>query len=171
MNLPQRLPCPVRHPVPDYVRHVLLALAATLLLTSCASTPIVPLSKPAADTQGEVIVFREYAFAAGGMGLKVGAFDNVFAMLDNDEKVRASFPAGSHEFFVQARNAEATRLRIEVRKGTTVCLRASASSDTYLKAAVPVSLMLTGYHFYLSQVPCPPPEELAKYKDVEVRYR
>ena len=171
MNSPLRPPRPPRHPVPEYMRHVLLAAAAALLLTSCASTPIAPLPRPAADTQGEVIIFREYAFAAGGMGLKVGADDKVFAMLDNNEKVRASFPTGSHEYFVQARSAEATRLRIDIRKGATVCLRTSASSDTYLKVVVPVTLMLTGYHFYLSQIPCPPPEELAKYKDVEVSYQ
>jgi hypothetical protein len=81
------------------------------------------------------------------------------------------FPAGEQEIFVQARSAEPTKVRITVEKSSPVCLRTSANPNTYAKVVIPVTLILTGYHFYLDQVPCPSPEELAKYKDVSVTYQ
>lgn len=121
--------------------------------------------------QGEVIVYRESAFAAGGVGLAVGANGKAFAMIGNSEKVRVALPAGQHEVFVQARSAEPSRVRIEVRKAAVVCLRTSASPGTYAKALLPIALMATGYHFYLDEVPCPALTELSQYKDVPVSYQ
>lgn len=146
-------------------------LVLTLLLTGCTSTRITPLPRPASESQGEVIIFREYAFAAGGVSLKVGTGAGVFAILETSEKASARFPAGTHEIFVQAQSAEPTRVRFEIAKGEVVCLRTSSSPSTYVKVLVPVSLMLTGYHFYLDRVSCPKPDVLAKYKDVEVGYQ
>lgn len=145
-------------------------MTAMALLAGCASVPLTPLPRPPADSLGEVIVFREYAFAAGGVSLKVGTGNNVFALLENSQKLQAKFPAGPVEFFVKAQYAKPTRLRIEVAKGETLCLRTSASPSTYAKVTIPITLIVTGYHFYLDQVPCPKPDELAKYKDVEVGY-
>jgi hypothetical protein len=108
---------------------------------------------------------------AGGVALKVGSGASAFANLENSEKVRAMFPAGEHEIFVQARSAEPTKVRITVEKTVPVCLRTSANPNTYAKVVIPITLILTGYHFYLDQVPCPPPAELAKYKDVPVTYQ
>lgn len=148
------------------------AIAATFVaLAGCASAPVSPLTRPGTESQGEVIVFREYAFAAGGVGLAVGANNSAFASIGNDEKVRAAFPLGSQEFFVQARSAEPTKLLVNVQKESPVCLRTSASPSTYAKVAVPIALIATGYHFYLDEVPCPAKEELAKYRDVPVTYR
>ena len=60
---------------------------------------------------------------------------------------------------------------LTVRKDGVTCLRTSSSPSTYAKVVVPIVLMVTGYHFYLDEVPCPADEVLAKYKDVEVAYR
>ena len=146
-------------------------LIMVIALAGCASTPISPLTRPSPEMQGEVIIFRESAFAAGGASLKVGTGTSVFATLNNTEKVRAMFPAGEHEFFVQARNGNPTRIRVTVEQMAPVCLRTSANPSAYIKAAVPIILALTGYDFYLDQVACPPPGELAKYKDVSVTYQ
>lgn len=148
-----------------------LGLLAVLALAGCASTPVAPLAQPAAGTEGEVIVFREYAFAAGGVGVTVGAGGSGFVVLANDQKVRARVPAGEYEIFAQARTAEPSKVRIQVAKGETVCLRTSANPNTFGKVLIPPVLMLTGYHFYLDRVPCPTEAELAKYKDVAVTYR
>ena len=146
-------------------------LVTTIALVGCVSTPVSPLSRPSPEMQGEVIIFRESAFAAGGVSLKVGSGTSVFATLKNSEKVRAMFPAGEHEFFVQARSANPTKIRVTVEQMAPICLRTSANPSTYAKAAVPITLIVTGYHFYLDQVPCPSPDELAKYKDVSVTYQ
>jgi hypothetical protein len=145
--------------------------ASACLLTGCASAPVLPLDRPSADAQGEVIVFRERAFAAGGVGLAVGANNAAFAHIANDEKVRVLLTVGSHEIFVQARSAEPTRLSVNVQKAAPICLRASASPGTYAKVVIPISLIATGYHFYLDEVPCPSAGELARYKDVPVTYK
>jgi hypothetical protein len=148
-----------------------LIVVVAILTSACASAPVVPLPRPAADAQGEVIVFREPAFAAGGVALSVGSGTRVFASLSNSEKVRAAFPSGEHEIYVQARSAEPTRVRVTVRNGAAVCLRTSSSPSTYAKVVVPIVLMVTGYHFYLDELPCPTAEELSKYKDAPVSYQ
>jgi hypothetical protein len=149
----------------------LAAFSALMAVAGCASTPTSPLLRPPPDLQGEVVVFRESAFAAGGVALTVGANSKAFVNIGNGDKVRALVPVGEHEFFVRARSAEPTKLKISVERGGTLCLRTSASPSTYAKVAVPITLVLTGYHFYLDQVPCPPPEELGKYKEVPVLYQ
>lgn len=150
---------------------ILSLLAVAGALVGCASTPVSPLASPSVDTRGEVVVFREWAFAAGGVSLMVGAGDDTFASLKNSEKVRAWFPEGSHVIFVRAGRAEPTRVRIDVRRGGKVCLRTSSSPSTYAKVVVPIALMVSGYHFYLDEVPCPADERLAQYKDASVAYR
>ena len=142
----------------------------SLMLDGCASAPILPLPRPAANTGGEVVVFRQHALAAGGVDLAVGADDKAFALLSNDEKTRALLPVGEHEIYVRARSAEPTKVRVMVKMGSTVCLRTSADPNTFIKALVPITLIATGYHFFLDEVPCPPQAELARYRDVLVTY-
>lgn len=148
-----------------------IIVTAVVTLAGCASAPLMPLTRPNVDSQGEIVVFREYAFAAGGVGLTVGANNAAFASLGNTEKVRAFLPLGSHDLFVQARAAEPTTLKVNIQPGSLVCLRASANPSTYAKVVIPITLMVTGYHFYLDEVACPSTQELAKYKDVQVTYK
>lgn len=156
-----------------YMKHhlsVLVVTVSTALLGACSSAPIHPVVRPAGEMQGELIVFREAAFAAGAVGLAVGTSGKAFASIGNSEKVRVALPVGKHEVFVQARTAEPTRVQVDVGRGGVVCLRTSSSPSTYAKVVVPIALMVTGYHFYLDEVPCPATEELGKYKDVAVIY-
>lgn len=146
-------------------------LTVGLALAACASTPTQPLTEPPAASRGEIVVYRESAFAAGGVSVSVGVDGRRFANLDNADFARARLAAGSHEVLVQARSAEPTRLQVQLDAGQTVCLRTSASPGTYAKAAVPIALIATGYHFYLDVVPCPTAEQLAKYKPVPVSYQ
>lgn len=151
-------------------RHI-FTFVAILSLIGCASTPVSSLPRPTDDAQGEVLVFRESAFAAGGVGLTIGVDGVAYANISNAEKVRAMLTAGDHEIFVQARSAEPTKVRISLPKGSVVCLRTSSSPSTYAKVVVPLVLIATGYHFYLDQVPCPTASELAKYTNVPVTYQ
>ncbi len=126
---------------------------------------------PADGQRAEVIVFRESAFIARVVALTVSVDGKAFASLDNEDKVQAMLPAGSHEFQVQMRSGNPTRLQASLAAGSSTCFRTSASPSTYAKVAIPITLMVTGYAFYLDQVPCPSKEELGKYKDVPVVYQ
>lgn len=147
----------------------LLATALTLL-SGCASQPIVAIPKPSPDAQAEVTVFRESSFIAGGVSLAVGAGTVAFASIGNSEFVTAFLPVGEQEIFVQARTAEPTKVRLTLRHGSRTCLRTSSSPSTLAKVVIPITLIASGYHFYLDEVPCPTSEEFSKYKQIPVSY-
>jgi|GEM_PF-1683416 len=149
---------------------VLCPFIAAALLAGCASQPVVPIAKPSPSARAELLIFRDASFIAGGVSLAVGTGASAFASLSNGDYVIAAFPPGDREVFVQARTAQPTRLQVKLQHGARVCLRTSASPSTLAKAAVPVALIATGYHFYLDEVPCPTTEGLAKYQLIPVTY-
>jgi hypothetical protein len=146
---------------------LVLALAS---LPGCSSLPVVSMPRPSATAQAEVLVYRESSFIAGGVSLAVGTGSAAFASISNSEYVVANLPSGDRDVFVQARTAEPTRVQLKLRHGTRTCLRTSSSPSTIAKVVVPITLMATGYHFYLDEVPCPSTEQLSKYKQVFVTY-
>lgn len=148
----------------------ILTLSFLTSLVGCSSLPIVAISKPSPLAQGEVLIFRESSFIAGGVSLVVGTGTKAFASIDNSEYVTANLSAGEQDIFVQARTADPTRLRLTLRNGSRICLRTSSSPSTLAKVAIPITLMITGYHFYLDEVSCPSTEVLSKYKQVPVTY-
>jgi hypothetical protein len=148
-----------------------LAIAFLSVLFGCASAPTSPLPRSSADSQGEVIIFREHAFAASLVDVVVSSGESRIAVLSNNQKASVALPLGPVDIAVQARSAQPTKAQVLVKKETPVCLRTSASPSTYPKAVVFPVLIVTGYHFYLDEIPCPPPAELSKYKDVPVVYQ
>jgi len=133
--------------------------------------PVAPLPRTPPDRAGEVVVFREPAFLAGGLTLAVGVNATAFANIGNGEQVVAELPVGDQEIFVRTWTAEPTKLRIKVRPGARICLRTTANPDTAAKVAAPVVLLTTDYRFFLDPVPCPSADELAKYKLAPVTYK
>ncbi len=144
-------------------------LAASLQLAGCVSTPTQTLPPPPTTSRGEIVVYRESAFVAGGVSLSVGVDERRFANLGNHELARAWLAPGAHEILVQARSAEPTRVKIQLDAGQTLCLRTSASPSTYAKVVMPISLITTGYHFYLNEQPCP--ADLGSYQAIPVVYQ
>ncbi|MFG6468006.1 hypothetical protein [Roseateles sp. BYS87W] len=149
---------------------VLFLSVALAGLAGCAGQPLVALPTPSPEARAEVLVYRESAFIAGGVSLAVGSPGGAFAALSNADYVVAGMAAGVREIFVQARSAEPTRVTVNLQPGARVCLRTSASPSTLAKVLVPVTLIATGYHFYLDEVPCPSADVLANYKRVPVTY-
>ncbi|XHS78307.1 hypothetical protein ACFJGW_21760 [Burkholderiaceae bacterium UC74_6] len=144
-----------------------LAIAS---LAGCASQPVVAIPEPPSSARAEVLVFRESSFIAGAVSLAIGTNGAAFASLSNSDYVVAELVPGDREIFVQARSAEPTKVQLKLQHGSRVCLRTSASPSTVAKVVVPVTLIATGYHFYLDEVPCPSAEVLAKYKLIPVSY-
>ena len=148
----------------------LIVVSALLSLAGCSSLPIVAISKPSPTAQAEVVIYRESSLIAGFVSLTVGSGNIAFANISNSEYVTANLPAAEQDIFVQARMAAPTIVHLSLQPGSRVCLRTSSSSSTLYKVLVPATLIATGYHFYLNEVPCPSPEELSKYTQVPVNY-
>lgn len=151
-------------------RYALVLVLALATLPGCASLPIVAIPRPPQVSQAQVVVFRESSFIAGGVSLSVGTGNKAFAAISNTEYVEVNLPAGEQDIFVQARTAEPTRVRLTLQRGTRVCLRTSSSKDTLAKVVIPITLIATGYHFYLDVVPCLSAAEMSRYKKVHVTY-
>ena len=147
-----------------------ILVLALVSLAGCSSQPIVAISKPSPTAQAEVVVFRESSFIAGAVSLAVGTGNVAFASISNSEYVSANLPAGEQDIFVQARTADPTRVHLILQRDSRVCLRTSSSPSTLAKVVIPITLIATGYHFYLDEVPCPSAEEFSKYKQVAVSY-
>ncbi len=142
-----------------------------LIAVGCSSLPVVPLSAPDVANRAEVVIYRVYAFNAGGVSLTVGTGGQAFANLNNTEYVAAFVPPGSRPFFVQARSADPTTFTVELKPGERACLKTEADPGNLGKVLLPPLLIATGYRFTLEQVPCPSEGEFAKYKRVNVEYR
>ena len=142
-----------------------------LIPAGCSSLPVVPLSGPDVANRAEVLIYRVYAFNAGGVSLAVGTGAEAFANLNNSEYVSAFVSPGTRTFFVQARSADPTTLTLELKPGERACLKTEADPRNLGKVLLPPLLIASGYGFTLEQVPCPSDSELAKYKHVNVEYR
>lgn len=150
---------------------LILVIATYALISGCASNPTFPLTRPATQQQADITVFRESALIAGGVTLTVGADGKAFANIANGEKVKALLPAGEREIYVQARSGDPTKVKVNLAAGSSICLRTSSSPSTLTKVIIPITLMITGYHFYLDEVPCPAAAELDKYSNIAVTYQ
>lgn len=155
---------------PMKYHYALLLVSALASLAGCSSLPIVAIPKPSPMAQAEVVVFRESSFIAGGVSLAVGTGNAAFAAISNSEYVSVNLSAGEQDLFVQARTADPTRVRLTLQPGSRVCLRTSSSPSTLAKVAIPITLIATGYHFFLDEVPCLSAEDFSKYKQVPVNY-
>jgi hypothetical protein len=148
-----------------------LALLSTLLLAACSSVSLSPLPATDPANRAEVLIFRVYAFNAGGLSLAVGMGNEAFAKLENSEYVVALVAAGNADFFVQVRTAEPTRVRVNLKAGDEICLKTEADPENLGKVLLPPALMATGYRFTLAHVVCPSEAELLNYKRVSATYR
>lgn len=149
-----------------------LALLLMPFLFGCtASLPTNPLPATDLNNRAEVLIFRVYAFNAGGVSLTVGMGNEAFVTLENSEYVIAEVAPGDADFFVQALSADPTKVRISSRAGARVCLKTEADPENLAKVLLPPLLMATGYRFTLADVACPNETELLKYKKVNATYR
>lgn len=148
-----------------------LLLSITVLIAGCSSLPLAPLAAPDVANRAEVVIYRVYAFNAGGVPLAVGTGGQAFASLGTSEYVAAFVPPGSHAFFVQAGSANPATVSVALKSGERACLKTEADPANLGKVLLPPLLMATGYAFTLEQTPCPSEVDLAKYKRVNVEYR
>ena len=168
--------CAVAHSNPTHeVRYdeklLLVLTVAFTLLTGCASVPLVQPRMPDASNRAEVVIFRESAFNAGGVGVSFGADEQAFVTLGNSEYASIFIPPGTYKFFVRARSADPTTLSQTLKAGDRRCLRTVADPSNLAKVVIPIVMMASGYGFLLEELPCPSGDQLAKYSRVDVEYQ
>lgn len=148
----------------------LAGLSLVIGLCGCASAPVEKLARPAAASQGEVLIYRASQFYAGGVSLSVGVGGKTYAELGNQEYTTLLLRAGEHRIFVRARTAESAEVALQLKAGERRCLRTASRSGDGVNVVVPILMMATGYRFDLHELPCPSTQEIAKYSRVDVQY-
>ena len=118
-------------------RAYFLLSIAVLVTAGCSSLPLSPLPSPDTSSRAEVLIYRAYAFNAGGVSLSVGIDGAAFAILGNSEYVTAWVAAGKHQVFVQARSADPTTLTVDARPRERVCLKTEADPATWERCCFP----------------------------------
>jgi hypothetical protein len=105
---------------------------------------------------------------AGGISLIFGADGTDYFRLKGDEYAELQIPPNSYHFFVRSNQADrAFVLEKVLNSGDHKCLRAYANPNNILKAPTFVGYYF-GNTFKILEVECPGPEELARYRKVEV---
>ena len=149
----------------------LLSMCGLAVLTACSSMPISRLKHTEPGNRAEVVIYRESSFNAGGVSLALGIDGEAFATLSNSDYAAVYIPPGTYSFFVRARSAEPTTLKLEIKASQRRCMKTAADSENMIKVLVPVAMMVSGYRFTLDEVPCPSNGELAKLSRVTVEYQ
>lgn len=146
-----------------------LIVVFTTSLTGCSSKPISRLQAPDPSSRAEIVVYRESSFNAGGVPVSFGADGETYATLSNDEYTSIYFRPASYNFFVRARTADPTILKLDLKSAERRCLKTIADPVNLGKVLVPILLMSSGYRFRLEEVKCPE-KDLAKYSFIKIEY-
>ncbi len=144
-----------------------LFIALSILLYGCTSlTPnmqLVTEGKP----QSEILIYRDWAFHNGGVGLFVGVGDQYFVKLGNDDYVIANIDSGSYVFQAKAHASPPSELEIELASNTRVCLQGKPNSAALGAALMPiVATMIPAFKLHV--VNCPDNEFFEKYELVKI---
>ena len=133
--------------------------------------PIGRLKQTDPENRAEIVIYRESSFNAGGVSLAVGIDGQAFATLGNSDYAAMFVRPGTYNFFVRARTAEPTTLKLEAKAGERRCLKTVADSTNVAKILIPIVLMASGYNFTLEEVKCQSESELAKLTRINVEYQ
>lgn len=145
------------------MKKILAVVFIPIVLTACVSlSPNVQLSHDGAP-QGELLVFREKAFLASGVGLYFGESDKYYFVLDNGGYSRVKIDAGEHVFQAKAHASPAFELRVNVQEGKLTCLKGKVNSIGWGVIMFPIIGNLVNT-FVLEQVECPTQESLVVLK-------
>ena len=148
-----------------------LCLITCLSVVGCNPASIVRPKAPDEAQRAEVLVYREPAMNAAGIGMVFGADENDYVALNNTQYARLDVSPGSHTFFVRSTQADKPfSLTVELGANESKCLKAYANPTNMGKALLPFAYYM-GNTFLLELTPCLTPEELAKYSPVVIEYQ
>lgn len=149
----------------------LLIVCAAASLTACAPAHISQLRKSTGSGNSEVLVYREYAFNAGGASLIFGIDKNDLVELYGDRYSILRLPVGEHTFFARSNGGDQPfSLQLQVKANERTCIKAFPNPANFAKSLMPIS-HLFGNSFLLERSACPTKEELAKFEQVLVTYK
>ncbi len=139
------------------------SLLLSVFLASCASISVQPITLTEGKPQAELLVFREPAFLAGGMGLYFGESEKYFFVLDNAQYSRIKINAGRYIFQAKAHASPAFELEVDAKAESTTCIKGKANPTVAGAVLIPfLGNMISS--FMLEQVDCPNDDALKAYK-------
>ncbi|MCX2802495.1 hypothetical protein OQJ68_11930 [Microbulbifer thermotolerans] len=151
------------------IKIISLLLFITIAV-GCAPARIVSIPAPAENEKSTLLVYRESAFNAGGVGLIFGADSRDYVKLGNSDYSEIELKNGHYKFFVRSDQADKPYiLAEELKAGDKKCLKAYANPANLGKALVPLAYYMS-HTFLLEKIECPSEEELSKYRKVPVKY-
>lgn len=140
-----------------------IGLLLPVFIAACASISTDVKLTHEGVPQAELLVFREPALLAGGMGLYFGESDKYFFILENGEYSRVKIDAGEHVFQAKAHASPAFDLKVDVKTGKTTCIKGKANPKVAGVVLIPlVGNMVSS--FMLEEVECPSDDVLKSYK-------
>jgi hypothetical protein len=148
--------------------------AACLAALAAGCTPVKPtkLETPPAAERADVLVYRESAFNAGGIGMVFGANKVDFLEMGNNTYVEIPLRAGEYELFVRSTQADQPYvLKTALAPADKKCFRAYANPSNIGKAVLLPFAYYMGHTFLLDEVACPAAEALANYTRKEAQYQ
>ncbi len=140
-----------------------IILLLSVFFTGCASVSTHPIKLTEGVPQADLLVFREPAFLAGGMGLYFGESDKYFFVLDNSQYYRIKINSGRHIFQAKAHASPAFDLEVDAKAESTICIKGKANPTVAGAVLIPfLGNMVSS--FMLEQVDCPNDDALKAYK-------
>jgi hypothetical protein len=128
------------------------------------------MEKPLETNQSTLLVYREWAFNAGGADAVFGSAQKDWVALDTKSYVVLQIAPAPHEFFVRSTQADQPFVyKAVVSQGDTKCLRVFPNPNNFAKALAPISYM-AGNTFMLEEAACPSPETLVGFSKKSVTY-
>ena len=140
-----------------------ICVLLSVLISGCASVSSDVKLTHEGVPQAELLVFRESASLAAGMGLYFGESDNYFFVLSNDEYARVKIDAGGHLFQAKAHASPAFELKLNLDPGKTTCIKGHANTAAAGAMLIPI-IGNTVSSFVLEEVDCPSEGVLKTYK-------
>ena len=151
---------------------IFLLIGALVLSVGCTSFQVKQLEIVNPDNRSEILVYRESALNAGGMGLIFGVNGDDYVKLRNDSYSFMYLKSGSYDLFVRSDQADQSyTLSVDLETGEKQCFRAYPNPSNIAKAIFLGLAYYMGNTFLLEKSECMTEDELKEYRSIAVQYK
>ncbi len=148
-------------------------LLSLVTFSACYGPPRATLPRTTETDRAEIVFIRPDTANSALLPAAVGFDQYTRLVLNVGEYVVVHLPAGQYAFFVQTMStplhglpSKPGTLKVIAKSGERLCVLVQTDPDNLWRSAVPWLPVIVGHRFDLVQVSCPPPDELARLKQV-----